>query len=33
VADTDILDAIGIAIAASRLKLADLKRYVPKGFT
>jgi hypothetical protein len=33
VADTDILDAIGIAIAASRLKLADLKRYVPKGLT
>lgn len=32
VADTDILDAIGIAVAASRLSLAQLKKLQQKGF-
>jgi hypothetical protein len=30
--DTDILDAIGIAVAASRLTHAQLKKLIPKGF-
>jgi hypothetical protein len=30
--DTDILDAMGIALAASRLSLRELKAYVPEGF-
>lgn len=31
--DTDILDAMGIALAASKLTAAQLKKYRPKGFT
>jgi hypothetical protein len=32
VTDTDILDAMGIALAASRLTLPQLKKIQPKGF-
>ena len=32
VSETDILDAMGIALAASRLTLAQLKKLQPKGF-
>lgn len=33
VADTDILDAMGIALAVSKLTAKQLKKYIPKGFT
>lgn len=31
--DTDILDAMGIALAVSKLTAKQLKKYIPKGFT